>query len=182
MLCKEKDTCLCMPKAIFSKLPVRHRVLLSVCWPKVHLSVWAWQPTHSNTPFRSRTNSFCTSETLKDRAYNVRNLVLSCCGTCLQIRRGVKLIFILHLIGGASRLIPKIFSKSYFCTNNREAKHQDMQILSSLIGATAWSIFKLCELYLATKNVITTAKCGKLDSENRPNGLISKLLHPIKTC
>ncbi len=126
VLCKETDTCLCMPKAIFSKLPARPRVLLSLSWPKVHLSAWAWQPTNSNTPFRSRTNSFCTAETLKDRAYNVRDLVLSCCGTCLQIRRGVKLIFTLHLIGGASRLIPKLFRKSYFCMNNREEKHQDM--------------------------------------------------------
>lgn len=114
------------------------------------------QPTATH-PFRSRTNSLRTSETLRVRAYNVRDLVLSCCATCLQIRRGVKLIFILHLIGSATRLIPKMFRESYFCMNNRDAKHQDMQILSSLIGATAWSIFKLCELHLATTNVTTAA-------------------------
>lgn len=125
----------------------------------------------ANTHFRPRTHSFCTSETLKAWAHNVRHPVLSCWATCFQIKRSVKKrTFILHLIGRASRLIPKVFSKSYFCMHNSEGKHQDMEILSSLIGATAWSIFKLCELHLATKkNVTTVAKCGKLDSENRQN-------------
>lgn len=118
------------------------------------------QPTATHQ--RSRTNSFCTSETLTVRAYDVRDLVLSCCGTCLQIRRGVKLIFILHLIGRATGFVPKMFRESYLSMNNRDAKHQDMQILSSLIGATAWSIFKLCELHLATKNVTTAANVQSL--------------------
>lgn len=112
-----------------------------------------------NTRLRSRTNSICTSETLKARAYNVWDLVVSCCATCLQIRWGLKL---LHLIGRATRFIPKMFRKSYFCMNNREAKHQDMQIPPSLIGATAWSIFKLCELHLATENVTPAANVQSL--------------------
>lgn len=168
LLCKEADTCLCMPKAIFSKLPARPRVPLSLLTQSASLRMALTANQQKHTPFRSRTNSLCTSETLRVRAYNVRDLVLSCCATCLQIRQDVKLIFILHLIGSATRSIPKMFHESYFCMNNQDAKHQDMQIPSSPIGATAWSIFKLCELHLATKNVTTnvqsfTVKTDKMD-------------------
>jgi len=60
--------------------------------------------------------------------------------------------------------------------NNREAKHQDMQIPPSLIGAT-YSNCVNCTL--SDRKCDTSSKCAKLDSENRQTGQISKLLHPI---
>ncbi len=64
------------------------------------------------------------------------------------------------------RLLHKMceFIKSNFPFNNCEAKHQGMQILSSLIGAERQDI--CCIFKLQTASILFSSRCWKLNCEN----------------